>query len=237
MAPTFPRSSPKKGSARLRQALLGAALPLFLLGAPSPLAAAPLCPGPVSRVPLLPPPGSPGETPDRLLELARILRDHPGGQPTGLAALSRAETLLRALPEAARKSPGVRVLRAERDTELVLYRGFPGGMRFGKRAERNVDRALRRDPSNARAHLLKGIALYYKPWFVGGSVTKALAEFERADRLSPNDPRTLSWIGVARHRLGRSGARRAMAKVRALCPQSPFYRLRATSFDPRIPHP
>ena len=129
------------------------------------------------------------------------------------------------------------MLRAERDTQLVLYRGFPGGMRYGKRAERNVDRALRQDPSLARAHLLKGIALYYKPWFVGGSVAKALAEFETADRLSGGDPRTLSWIGVARHRLGRPGARRAMARVLALCPQSPFYRLRATSFDPRIPHP
>jgi hypothetical protein len=110
-------------------------------------------------------------------------------------------------------------------------------MRYGKRAERNINRALRQDPSLARAHLLKGIALYYKPWFVGGSVAKALAEFETADRLSGGDPRTLSWIGVARHRLGRPGARRAMARVLALCPQSPFYRLRATSFDPRIPHP
>ena len=232
---TFPRSSPKKRSARLGGALLGATL--LLLGAPSPLPAAPLCPGPVSRAPLLPPPGSPGETPDGLLDLARILRDHPGGRPTGLAALSRVETLLRALPEAERKRADIRVLRAERDTQLVLYRGFPGGMRFGKRAEKNVDRALRRDPSLARAHLLKGIALYYKPWFVGGSVAKALSEFERADRLSPNDPRILSWIGVARHRLGKPGARRAMARVLALCPRSPFYRLRATSFDPRISYP
>ncbi len=149
----------------------------------------------------------------------------------------RAGELLRALPSKERESPLFLVERAERDTELVLYRGFPGGMRFGKKAEKAIDLALSKDPGLAQAHLLKGIAFYYKPWFVGGSVTKALAEFERANALRPKDPRILSWIGVARHRLGRPGARADMKAVLALCPESPLYHARAESFDPRASHP
>ena len=187
--------------------------------------------------PLLPPPGAAGDSPAPLLERARILRDLPGGQKTGEAALARVRELLRILPEAEKKRPDIRVLHAERDTELVLYQGFPGGMRYGKKAEATLDRLLREDPSLARAHLLKGIALYYKPWFVGGSVTKALKEFETADRLSPSDPRTLSWIGISRHRLGLAGARTAMRRVLTLCPDSPFYRRRAETFNPRANHP
>ena len=155
----------------------------------------------------------------------------------GEEALARVRKMLLALPEAERLLPDRQALFAERDTQLVLYRGFPGAMHYGKRAEATLDRLLRQDPSLARGHLLKGIALYYKPWFVGGSVKKALKEFETANRLSPDDPRILSWIGVARHRLGVAGARAAMRELRALCPASPFYRVRAETFDPRASHP
>jgi len=236
----FPRSSRKKreNSQVLAKTFFCPALLFFFLLSPSVLFAAPFCPGPV-RDPalLLPVLGSAGDTPRALDRIARVLRDLPGGKSFGERALVRAGDLLRALPSKERESPLVLVERAERDTELVLYHGFPGGMRFGKRAEKAIDLALAKDSGLAQAHLLKGIALYYKPWFVGGSVTKALTEFERAGALRPGDPRTLSWIGVARHRLGRPGARTAMKGVLALCPESPFYRARAGSFDPRASHP
>ncbi len=217
------------------------ALSLLLILGPVPVSWAaslpPACPGPTPVALPADPPGPPAESGVRtLLETARTVRDVPSGRKIGEAALSRAKAELSALLSARPKEATLHALAGERDLLLVQYRGFPAGMSYGKKAKAQNDRALALDPDNAEAHLSKGIELFYKPWFVGGSVPKALSEFERANRLRPDDPRILSWIGVALHRLGRPGAHHAMTRVLALCPASPLYEARAKTFDPRAAH-
>ncbi len=203
--------------------------------------AAPLppdCPGPASAT-LSPDPGGPPTEPAirALLRTARTVRDLSSGRKIGEAALSRAGRELAPLLAVRPGEATLHALAGERDLLLVQYWGFPGGMAYGKRAQTENDRALALDPDNAEAHLSKGIELYYKPWFVGGSVPRALAEFERANSLRPDDPRILSWIGIARHRLGRPGARSFVEAAVRLCPGSPLYEARARTFDPRAVHP
>ena len=215
-------------------------LPLLLVLVPVPLALAfplPDCPGPAPSS-LPPEPKGPPTEPEirSLLLAARTVRDVPSARPLGEEALSRAGAMVSSLLAERPEDATLHALAGERDLLLVQYRGFPAGMSYGKKAKAQNDRALALDPDNAEAHLSKGIELFYKPWFVGGSVPKALSEFERANRLRPDDPRILSWIGIARHRLGHPGARSFMEAALKLCSGSPLYEARAKTFDPRAKH-
>ncbi len=202
-------------------------------------ASAPLssCPGPAS-IALPAATGGPPSGSDlrALLLVARTVRDMPGRRSVGEAALVRAGREIGPLLAARPGDATLHALAGERDLLMVQYRGFPGGMPWGKKAQAQNDRALALDPRNPEARLAKGIELYFKPWFVGGSVSKALVEFERANALRPGDPRILSWIGIARHRLGRPDSRRFLEAALKICPESPFYRARARTFDPRASH-
>ena len=198
----------------------------------------PACPGP-STTRLLPPMGAhPSEADLRaLLLVARTVRDIPGRQSVGEKALLRAGREAGGLLSEHPGDSTLHALAGERDLLMVQYRGFPAGMAYGKMAQTENDRALSLDSKNPEAHLSKGLELYFKPWFVGGSVARALGEFERANALRPEDPRILSWIGIARHRLGRPGARRFLSAALNLCPESSFYRARAQTMNPRAVHP
>ena len=197
----------------------------------------PACPGPATA--RLPPAreARPSEADLRaLLLVARTVREIPGRQNVGEKALVRAGREARRLMSEHPGDSTLHALAGERDLLMVLYKGFPAGMPYGKKAQIQNDRALSLDSKNPEAHLSKGLELYFKPWFVGGSVAKSLKEFERANALRPGDPRILSWIGIARHRLGRPGARSSLAAALSLCPESSFYQARAQTFNPRAVH-
>jgi hypothetical protein len=168
---------------------------------------------------------------------ARFYRDVPGKKEKGEKALAEAK---KRIDFALKEFPGdsfLLSLLGEWNLLMVQYRGFPGGMSYGKMANKANDRALLIDPKNPEAHLSRGIELYFKPWFVGGSVKKALKEFRTANALRPHDPRILSWVGIALHRLHRSDARAYEQEAVSLCPKSPLYLSRGKTFNPRAVHP
>jgi len=198
----------------------------------------PACPGPSTT--RLPPVlgANPSEADLRTLLLAaRTVRDIPGRRSVGEKALALAGKEAGALLSEHPGDSTLHALAGERDLLMVQYRGFPAGMPYGTKAQTENARALSLDPKNPEAHLSKGLELYGRPWFVGGSVARALGEFEQANALRPGDPRILSWIGIARHRLGRPGARRFLSAALDLCPESSFYRARAQTMNPRAVHP
>ncbi len=211
---------------------------LLLTGAQALAGPLPACPGPEA----LSLPSRLGDPPTEtnlraLLLAARTVRDLPGRSAEGKLWLKRAGREVRTLLSLHPNDATLHALSGERYLLLVQYRGFPSGMPDGTKASAENDRALALDPNNVEAHLSKGIELYFKPWFVGGSVSRALSEFERANVLRPADPRILSWIGLARRKLGRPGGRKYLENALRICPASPLYLSRAQTFDPRAVHP
>lgn len=171
-----------------------------------------------------------------LLYQARLSRDRPGGRSRGEEALARAKNAFARLGPPDGLDSRLSALLGEWDLLMVQYRGFPSGMSYGKKAQKANDRALSLDPDNPEAHLSKGIELYFKPWFVGGSVAGALKEFRRADSLRPGDPRILSWIGIALHGLHRPNALFYEKEAVGLCPDNPLYLSREKTLNPRADH-
>lgn len=58
--------------------------------------------------------------------------------------------------------------------------GMISGMRYGPKSERAIDKALKLAPKNPRVTMIHGISLMYKPGMFGGSVEKAIQEFQKA---------------------------------------------------------
>lgn len=184
------------------------------------------------------PPGTDPKTAIRIwLFDARFLRDTPDRKAMGREALRKAQSGVEAALKSFPRDATLLALHGEWNLLMVQYKGFPGGMAFGKNAESLNGRALALDPENPEAHLSRGIELYFKPWFVGGSVRGALKEFETASSLRPRDARILSWIGIAKKKLHRPGALDAEKEAVKACPNSPLYSQREKTFNPRSIHP
>jgi len=185
----------------------------------------------------LPPEAGPESSIRRWIFKARFFRDTPDRPTSGENALVEAKKRIDAALGTAPREATLWALLGEWDLLMVQYGGFPGGMAYGRKAENANDRALSLDPKNPEAHLSKGIELYFKPWFVGGSVAGALKEFQRANTLRPHDARILSWIGIAENRLHHPGALSYEQEAVGVCPDSALYISREKTFNPRAPHP
>lgn len=109
------------------------------------------------------------------------------------------------------------------------------GMTLGSTSDELCERALTADAKNPRAWIVRGMALLFKPAFVGGSPAKAVEAFERAveladaeaqrtdrDPLAPKWGRAEAscWLGRARTATGDlDGARAAYARALELEPE------------------
>ncbi len=173
----------------------------------------------------------------RLLILkARLLRTQRGARnrEKAILALKEARKITLGLEKKNPKDPLFWVFLGQIDLLRTRYQGFPGGMRFASRSRKEVTTALSLDPHNPGAHFTRGLEDYFKPWFVGGSKKKALAHFQRALKENPDNPRYLSWTGLAllaSHQTeeGRTDIDRAAS----MCPGNPIYRRRAITQKPR----
>jgi hypothetical protein len=107
---------------------------------------------------------------------------------------------------------------------------------YGRRSERILEAALKRDPDEPYALLVKGQGLYYKPGWFGGDVAEAQRTFERlrqvlrrrpAPGVHPFEAEVWIWMAVRKQ-----DAERGAELRRRLLAQSPPPLFRQFLIDP-----
>lgn len=73
---------------------------------------------------------------------------------------------------------------------------FGGGMKYGKRATDEMDRALELNPKNVDAHVSRAISYYYTPEAFGGSKTKAIDMLRKAVELDSSIDSPHIWLAM-----------------------------------------
>ena len=73
---------------------------------------------------------------------------------------------------------------------------FGGGMRYGKRAADEMDKAIQLDPKNAEAYISRAISYYYTPRAFGGSKDKAFEFLKKAVELDRTADGPHIWMAM-----------------------------------------
>lgn len=71
------------------------------------------------------------------------------------------------------------------------------GLRHGKCALEEVDKAIALDPKSSDVWLSHGVGMYYLPEAFGGGVDKAISDFRKATALNPDSADAWLWLGIA----------------------------------------
>jgi tetratricopeptide (TPR) repeat protein len=102
----------------------------------------------------------------------------------------------------------------------VIPANVLAGLKYGRRAQEAINRAIELDPKSAQAHLARGIGNYYLPAFMGGGVELALKDFRKASELDRTLADAHLWLGLALRKLNRNAeARHAFAQSLKLNPR------------------
>ena len=101
----------------------------------------------------------------------------------------------------------------------VIPANVLAGLRYGKRAQEAVNKAIDLNPRSAQAHLARGVGNYYLPALMGGGPEKAVEDFRKAIELDPNLADAQLWLGLAMRKLNRNAeARKAFTESLRLNP-------------------
>ncbi len=93
------------------------------------------------------------------------------------------------------------------------------GMKYGKCALDEVNKAIQLDPKNPLGYLSRGVGNYYLPPQFGGGVDKAIADFEKTIGMDPKLAEAHLWLGIALRKANRNAdARKAFEKSLQLNP-------------------
>lgn len=93
------------------------------------------------------------------------------------------------------------------------------GMKYGKCALDEVNKAIQLDPKGAQNYLSRGVGYYYLPPALGGGLDKAIADFQKAIELDPKLAEAHLWLGVALRKANRNTeARKAFQRSLQLNP-------------------
>ncbi len=98
-------------------------------------------------------------------------------------------------------------------------RDLLSGMKWGRCAQEEIDKAIELDPQSAMARLGRGVGRYYLPPMFGGGVESAIKDFEKAIELNPKLADAHLWLGIALRKANRPAeARKAIARSLELNP-------------------
>lgn len=107
----------------------------------------------------------------------------------------------------------------------VIPANVLAGMRYGRCAMDEVNKAVELAPNSAMARISHGVGNYYLPPAFGGGVDKAIADFEKAVQLDPNSAEAHLWLGIALRKAGRNAeARKALERSLHLNPDRAWAR-------------
>lgn len=150
-----------------------------------------------------------------LAEVALELKDKP-------AARAAAETGI----EAARKTVALDDKSAPNHSLLgtlcaqVIPANVLAGLKYGRCALDEINKAIALDPKYAEAWLRHGVGNYYLPTQFGGGTDLAIKDFEKAVQLNPKSGEAYLWMGVALRKANKNAeARKAFAKAVELNPR------------------
>lgn len=101
----------------------------------------------------------------------------------------------------------------------VIPANVLAGLKWGKCAQEEIDKAVQLDPKSALAHLGHGVGNYYLPAQLGGSIEQAIKDFDKAIALDPKLAEAYLWRGIALRKANRNAeARKAFERSLQLNP-------------------
>jgi tetratricopeptide (TPR) repeat protein len=78
---------------------------------------------------------------------------------------------------------------------------FMGGMRYGSKSDRELEKAVELDPKNAEAHMGLGLNKMFAPAAFGGSLPQAIEHLKKAVELDPSSDTAHAWLAQAYERV------------------------------------
>jgi tetratricopeptide (TPR) repeat protein len=137
------------------------------------------------------------------------------GAQDGIAAAEKAVSLNPSSSEAHR-------LNGDLTGELIGV-VFMGGMRHGKHAGEELDKAIQLDPNNAEAYIGRAIGYFFTPSTFGGSKDKAVEDLQKAISINPNLGRAHIWLAQVYQSQGKhDDARRELHEALRIDPDRRF---------------
>lgn len=123
--------------------------------------------------------------------------------------------------------------------QKIKYVGYPTLLRYAKRVEENIEEALKKDPQNPRAYLVRGIQAMYKPVKHGGGIDKALPLLLKSVELDDTFHEGYYWLARAYvqnsfKERDEMKSKNYLQKALTLSPDDYFYRLGLTP-DVQVP--
>jgi tetratricopeptide (TPR) repeat protein len=107
----------------------------------------------------------------------------------------------------------------------VIPANVLAGLRYGKCARDEIQKAIDLDPKAALAYVSRGVGNYYLPPTFGGGIEPAIADFRQAIQRDPKLAEAHLWLGLALRKAGRNAeARDALSKAAALNPNRVWIR-------------
>ena len=95
------------------------------------------------------------------------------------------------------------------------------GMKYGKCAQEEVNKAVQLDPKSAMNYLSRGVGNYYLPPALGGGMELAIKDFQKAIEIDPKLAEAHLWMGLALRKQNRNpDARREFQRALELNPES-----------------
>lgn len=101
----------------------------------------------------------------------------------------------------------------------VIPANVLAGLKYGRCAMDNVNKAIELDPKSSEAYLSRGVGNYYLPAQFGGGIEKALQDIRKAIELNAKSADAHMWLGLALRKNNLTAdARRAFQKSAELNP-------------------
>lgn len=148
-------------------------------------------------------------------EVALELRDKGAAQQAANTGIRYAE---RAIALDGKNAENYRVLGTL--CGQVIPANVLAGLRYGKRAQEAINKAIELNPKSAQAYLARGIGNYYLPAMMGGGPDKALEDFRKAIQLDGKLAEAHLWLGLGLRKVNRNGeARKAFTQALQLNPE------------------
>ena len=101
--------------------------------------------------------------------------------------------------------------------------GMMSGMKYGPKANAEIERAFQLDPNNAQAFAVIGRKYYFAPSMFGGDLNKAIESFKKATTVDSHYDEAFVWLAIAYRKKGDSqDAQSALAQALQLNGRSVF---------------
>jgi len=136
-------------------------------------------------------------------EVAIETRDKNQGHTAAEIGIKAAEQAVALKPDNAEYHRILGTLCGQAVTANVLQ-----GMKYGRCATDEVNKAIQLDPKASINYLSRGIGNFYLPQALGGGLELALKDFQKALDLDPQSAEAHLWLGLALRKANKNGEAR-----------------------------